>query len=411
MSIFNTIKSRLSHGEEDEEEQFRRGIINGRFPEGVDDFEPLSTTGNFIAPVSQRTETYDDPLLAQGQAAYDDMNGRDAQPQDAQATDPGYDQGYGQGALFDRQPYEPQAYAQQQAQASGYYDPSFAGQTTVQPAAAPQPAPAPAAQGAQRQTSAVPSQADFDDAEGDVQVYERADGERRPVTQREQAKPFRERLQERVAAANVSGVIDEGLGRSKAATGEFSAAPEVVRRSPSADVPSDDLEREFESRRRANESARSERQRRSEERNREFESLQRRGAERRADSDRAQAQPSPSRDDARPRRGASAPGPASDGLEFAALPTAPLVVRARSYDDISQIAQAVMNRHQPVVLPMRGTPNDVARRVLDFSFGLCCGSGANLTELEEHVYCLMPRGTKLGEHELSTLRHQGVLKG
>jgi FtsZ-interacting cell division protein YlmF len=410
MSILNSIKSKFSHGDgqndQDLEDEFRRGIIDGRYPEGVDDFEPLSTTGNFVMPPEQRSHEYDDPMIAQSEAEYANLvANRDQAAQTGQQPYAAPQQSYGD---------QPQSYDDGQQQAYGAPQQAYGVQQPQQPY-----------QGDPAASDMVQETLDIEEG---VQVYERDEQQARPRMPREEAKPFRERLQERVAA-NVMGVQDEGLGRSKVATGEFAQtpdvvnAPDVIRRAPSADVPSDDLEREFSERRRANENARNERQRRNEQRNREFQEIQRRYAAERSSQDAASSQfPSPESDASQgfgaatrsQGAAASAAGtaaPHSISPSVIALPTTPVVVRTRTYDDISRIAQAVIGKHQPVVLPMRGTPNDVARRVLDFSFGLCCGCGASISELEDHVYCVTPRGTKLGAHELSALRHQGVLKG
>lgn len=448
MSFIDSLKSKLKRS--DDEEEFRRALIDGRYPEGVADFEPLSTTGNFIAP-QELMDTYapDDPLLEQGKGAMRAPAGpvatsgapAPAAPMPGAPSDSGYAPQPAGGSLG----FAPQAPAAgpgpaPQPAAGGL---SFASQPTdeldlsrfpadgagLSPAGAVRPLPArpasarPAAsqpapddgarqfpwqreeaQQARPAARAAGRPDDLDepiDVEGDVQVFERVQGQRRPPTPREAPKPFRERLQERVAAANVSGMQDAGLGRSRYATGEI----RPQQGAPRADVDGEDLERELDRRRRANQSARTERDRRQDRRSYD---QSRDVSDPRARLRREEASQGQAPAAAAPRAASPAPAP-SDQLSFAALPTKPEVVRVRSYDDVSSIARAVMTRHHPVVLPMRGAAPDLARRVMDFAFGLCCGCGASMEELGERVYCVLPRGTKLSERELATLRHQGIL--
>lgn len=343
MSFIDSLKSRLQRS--DDEENFRRGLIDGRYPEGVDDFEPLSTTGNFIAPQEVR-DSYasDDPLLVQGKGAMRRSSGN-----------------FG---TADQEPI---------------------------------------------------------DVEEDVQVFERVQGQRRATIPREAPKPFRERFQERVAAANVSGMQDENLGRSRFATGELRTSSTSSR----GESEDDGYERESDGWRRTSQSVRAERDFRQERRTAD-QSQQSTDARARLRSDavlsssaatsaanafatEAPSSVSTSASSPVTSRASSPVSATEDQLSFAALPTKPEVVRVRTYDDVSTIARAVMNNHRPVVLPMRGTAPDLARRVLDFSFGLSCGSGATMEELGDRVYCVLPRGTKLSDRELAALRHQGIL--
>lgn len=407
MSIFDSLKNKFSHNDEAEEEEFRTAMINGRYPDNVEDFEPLSTTGNFILPPEERASHFDDPLLAEGQAAYRSQGQLAFGQEDAAGQQP--QDSYGQF------PYGQESF----------------GQTDFSP------------EGAGQDSYAV-------NEEESVRVLD-ADAEGvRPTTpdhSRTPAQAFRGRFQERAAAANVSGVLDENLGRSLAGTGSFAPLPQAVLRSASTDASTDELEREFEERRRIAEQERYERVLRTEQRNREFELLKLRSqqGEEGADADAeagastGAAYPSTASGPARgsipanvsvpyPLPGASqeqvgvytheartpaapaAPSSMSRKMAFAAMPTGPVVIRVRTYDDVSEIARAVMVSHQPVVLPMRGTQRELSRRVLDFAFGLSCGSAARIVELEDRVFCVMPRGTKLGEHELASLRHQGILR-
>lgn len=323
MGFLHSVKSRFNKDSE-EEEDFERAFREGRFPEGVDDFEPLSTTGSFVAAGLEP----------------------ESQPQ-----------GFG----------------------------SHAGDDVADPFAEPAPADG---------YSAGTPRPSFDDA--DVQVFDRT-GEvsTRPVTAAVKPEPFAARLRARVAAANVSGQEDETLGRSKAATGAQppvrAVAPRPARRS---DVPEDELEAELAERRRARQereqaavSARAPQPRRATE---EDDGPDRGGA-----------------DDARPS--AAPEASLSSSLKPLALPTPAVLLRPRLYDDVAEVAEGVVAKHQPVILILRGSSSEVARRTLDFSFGLCCGTQAEMRQLDERVYAVIPRGTDLADADLIALRHQGVL--
>lgn len=325
MSLFDSFKH---HKDSKDEEDFERAFREGRYPEGVDDFQPLSTTGNFVAP----------------------------------------------GLEQDAAPYAPVA-----DDASGARDDR-----------------------ADRDAWSAPSRDDYvstidDDMDG-VQVYERGSAPSRPAVGVNPVTPagsrsFRDRFQDKVVAANVAGWQDEGIGRSKARTlADETRPPASVRNAPSADVSGKDLEAELAARRRESEVARAEREQ----------------ARSRAQGSGAPAPASASAAPAAPGARADAPRPAAPAPALS-LPATPTVLRVRAYDDVSEIARSIMERRQPVVLLMRGTSSEITRRVLDFSFGLCCGCSAEMSELEDRVYCVLPRGVTIGDHEKAVLRRQGIL--
>ncbi len=90
----------------------------------------------------------------------------------------------------------------------------------------------------------------------------------------------------------------------------------------------------------------------------------------------------------------------------AALP--PTVLRPQAYGDIQSIIRRVRTP-QAVVLDLRRTPMDEARRILDFSFGLACGIEGSVDELGERVFCLLPRGVKLSSVDMDRLARERVI--
>ena len=86
-------------------------------------------------------------------------------------------------------------------------------------------------------------------------------------------------------------------------------------------------------------------------------------------------------------RAAAAPAPApSDASAYAsniinATPQLPAyVLRPESYDDVETVVRRVRTK-QPVALIFVGVRTEVAKRVLDFSYGFACGLGATVKEV------------------------------
>lgn len=336
VGFLNSVKSHFSK-EDSEEQDFERAFREGRFPEGVDDFEPLSNTGSFVAA---GLEPEEQPAFEQGQ------------PDPFAEPAPGaYVDGYSAGT--------------------------------------PRP--------------------DLGD-EG-VQVVERVPGAQAPLTGAVKPEPFAARLRARVAAANVAGQDDGSLGRSKFATdAQNPVPPSAARPQKRADVGSDELEAELAERRRA----RSERvgapalhvvsddPKVADAEGRTFEIAARAEA---AAKERAQAK------DSAPEAKVAEKSAERPPLKPLSLPTSAIVLRPRLYDDVKDVAEGVVSKHQPVILILRGSSAEVARRTLDFSFGLCCGIQAEMRQLGERVYAIVPRGTEIADADLTTLRHQGVIRG
>lgn len=429
-----------SHFKNNDEEEFERAFRDPSWPVGVEDFEPMSNTGSFLPA------TYDvDPLadaslpgnaihrggpgvggfaandtLADIQAVTESVVRMPATPTFVPPSAPAPGQPAPlptMGAVGAR----PLGASQPPAAAPAYAVPAgafqggqdFGGQgspvmpaqpTGVLPvqerqnaaaqsgsAAAPEvktrmpqaPAPrsddgrgmAPEPDGRPSGYSADTPRYEMTGDEG-VQVYARQ-GERaaRPTPPVEQ-KPFADRLRERVAAANVAGQTDEMLGRSRVVTQE---PPARSRRNEN--VSSADIDAELEERRRS---------RRSQGHGR---------------STAEPAEKAPERS-SRP----VAEEPVIRGRQASTLvPVSCVVVRPRSYEDVRDVAKGLVGEHRPVVMVLRGCNAELTRRILDFSFGLCCASGADMREFGNHVYGVLPRGTTFTDDDAMALRRQGIV--
>lgn len=111
---------------------------------------------------------------------------------------------------------------------------------------------------------------------------------------------------------------------------------------------------------------------------------------------------------------ASTPAPsetakhASDILN--ATPQLPaFILRPESYDDVETVVRRVRTK-QPVALVFVGVRTEVAKRVLDFSYGFACGLGASVKEVGDRVFMVLPAGCEVKNSDLQKLRENGFLK-
>lgn len=83
------------------------------------------------------------------------------------------------------------------------------------------------------------------------------------------------------------------------------------------------------------------------------------------------------------------------------------VIRPISYGDVERVARAVKTG-DVVVLVLRATPDDLSKRLLDFSFGVASALDANVECPAEKVFAIA-RGEALSDDEKQRLRLQGIL--
>ena len=69
-----------------------------------------------------------------------------------------------------------------------------------------------------------------------------------------------------------------------------------------------------------------------------------------------------------------------------------------------------MRTRQPVALIFVGVRTEIAKRVLDFSYGFACGLGATVKELGDRVFIVLPQGCEVKDSDLAKLRADGYLK-
>lgn len=113
-----------------------------------------------------------------------------------------------------------------------------------------------------------------------------------------------------------------------------------------------------------------------------------------------------------PLGGASSATPGDIGLQPVARVSSgqlpPYVLRPVSYDDVQTVVRRVKT-NQPVVIVFRNTNIEVAKRILDFCFGLSYGLDGEITELGDRVFAVLPAGIQLSRTDIDKLVADGDL--
>lgn len=83
------------------------------------------------------------------------------------------------------------------------------------------------------------------------------------------------------------------------------------------------------------------------------------------------------------------------------------VLKPASYGEVERVAK-IVKAGDVVVLSLRNTPDHLAKRILDFSFGVSSALDASVECIADKVFVIL-RGSALSADELTSLRNQGVL--
>ncbi len=83
------------------------------------------------------------------------------------------------------------------------------------------------------------------------------------------------------------------------------------------------------------------------------------------------------------------------------------VIKPTSYGECEKVAKA-LKAGDAVVLALKSTPDALAKRVLDFSFGVSSALDANVDCIADKVF-VIARGSGLTDAERTNLRSQGIL--
>lgn len=83
------------------------------------------------------------------------------------------------------------------------------------------------------------------------------------------------------------------------------------------------------------------------------------------------------------------------------------VLKPASYGEVERIAK-IVKAGDVVILSLRNTPDHLAKRILDFSFGVSSALDASVDCIADKVFAII-RGRSLSTEEQQNLRNQGVL--
>ncbi|MEJ5254482.1 MAG: cell division protein SepF [Acidimicrobiales bacterium] len=91
----------------------------------------------------------------------------------------------------------------------------------------------------------------------------------------------------------------------------------------------------------------------------------------------------------------------------AAASAKPHVVSPTSFNHAQEVADK-FKASQPVILNLQGVDRDLARRLIDFSSGLCYGLGGHMEKVAHQVYLLTPSNVEVSAEERRRLRERGL---
>lgn len=86
----------------------------------------------------------------------------------------------------------------------------------------------------------------------------------------------------------------------------------------------------------------------------------------------------------------------------------PYVLRPVAYDDVQSVVRRVRT-NQPVVLVFKQTDIEIAKRILDFCFGLSFGVNGSVEELGDRVFAVLPAGISLSQADIDRLVADGTI--
>jgi len=88
----------------------------------------------------------------------------------------------------------------------------------------------------------------------------------------------------------------------------------------------------------------------------------------------------------------------------------PHVVSPSSFNHAQEVADK-FKANQPVILNLQGADRELARRLIDFSSGLCYGLGGHMEKIAHQVYLLTPTNVEVSSEERRRLQERGLHDG
>lgn len=77
-----------------------------------------------------------------------------------------------------------------------------------------------------------------------------------------------------------------------------------------------------------------------------------------------------------------------------------------SFDDAQELADK-FKQNQPVIMNLQNADRDLARRLIDFTSGLCYGVGGQMEKVANSVYLLTPSNVEVSAEERRRMQERG----
>jgi len=87
----------------------------------------------------------------------------------------------------------------------------------------------------------------------------------------------------------------------------------------------------------------------------------------------------------------------------------PHVVEPSSFNHAQEVADKFKSG-QPVAMDLYDVDRELARRLIDFSSGLCYGLGGKMEKAADHIYLLTPSGVEVTDDERSKLADRSATR-
>jgi cell division inhibitor SepF len=82
-------------------------------------------------------------------------------------------------------------------------------------------------------------------------------------------------------------------------------------------------------------------------------------------------------------------------------------VSPRSFNDAQQVADR-FKADQPIIVNLQAVDRELARRLIDFTSGLCYALDGNMEKVADNVYLLSPSNVQVPEEERRRLQERGL---
>lgn len=100
----------------------------------------------------------------------------------------------------------------------------------------------------------------------------------------------------------------------------------------------------------------------------------------------------------------------SFGVRQVATTVRPHAVTPTTFNEAQEVGDR-FKADQPVILNLQGVDKELARRLIDFSSGLCYGLGGQMEKVATNVYLITPTDVEVSEEERQKLQQHGLHDG